>query len=318
MRRIARWTAFIALALLLLAIPLTGQRFLIYLAIQVLILALFSTGFNLLFGYTGLLSFGHAGFYAAGAYATGILLMRTSLSLLPGVMAGALFAGALGLAIGFFCVRRTRIYFSMLTLAAGMMIYALAFDWKSVTGGDDGLIGIPRSPLWLPGLGFVQVNALGSYYYFALATAAGGIWLIHRVVHSPFGLILQGIRENENRASFAGVAVRRYRLAAFVISCFISGLAGALVAPLENTVAPTAAHWTKSAQPVLATLLGGIHTFSGPMAGALAFYVIQEVIEQVTEYWLLWFGVVLLVLVLGFRGGLMGYLQAQARRRRIR
>ncbi|MEK6709589.1 MAG: branched-chain amino acid ABC transporter permease [Nitrospinota bacterium] len=318
MRRIARWAAFIALALLLLAVPLTGQRFLIYLAIQVLILSLFSTGFNLLFGYTGLLSFGHAGFYAAGAYATGILLMRTSLSLLPGVMAGALFAGALGLAIGFFCVRRTRIYFSMLTLAAGMMIYALAFDWKSVTGGDDGLIGIPRSPLWLPGLGFVQMNALGSYYYFALAAAGGGIWLIHRVVHSPFGLILQGIRENENRASFAGVAVRRYRLAAFVISCFISGLAGALVAPLENTVAPTAAHWTKSAQPVLATLLGGIHTFSGPMAGALAFYVIQEVIEQVTEYWLLWFGVVLLVLVLGFRGGLMGYLQEQAWRRRIR
>ena len=133
------------------------------------------------------------------------------------------------------------------------------------------------------------------------------------MVHSPFGLVLQGIRENENRAAFAGIPVRRYRLAAFALSSFISGLAGAMVAPLENTVAPTVAHWTKSAAPVLATLLGGIHTFAGPMVGALLFYLIQEFIERLTEYWLLGFGLVLLILVLGFRGGVVGYYEAHLR-----
>lgn len=308
-----RWAFGLAAAALLLCIPLTGERFHIYLTIQVLILALFAMGFNLLFGYTGLLSFGHAGFYAAGAYATGLLLMRTPLSLLPSLLGGALFAGALGAAIGFFCVRRTRIYFAMLTLAFGMMVYALAFDWKSMTGGDDGLIGIPRGVLWLPGLGTVKMNDLRAYYYLVLAITAAGVGVIHRVVHSPFGLVLQGIRENENRAAFAGVPVRRYRLAAFALSSFISGLAGAMVAPLENTVAPTAAHWTKSAAPVLATLLGGIHTFAGPMVGAVLFYLIQEFIERLTEYWLLGFGLVLLALVLGFRGGVVGYYEARIR-----
>jgi len=311
--RALRWTFCLAAAILLLCIPLTGERFYMYLAIQVLILALFAMGFNLLFGYTGLLSFGHAGFYAAGAYATGLLLMRTPLSLLPSILGGALVAGGLGVVIGFFCVRHTRIYFAMLTLAFGMMVYALAFDWKSVTGGDDGLIGIPRGSLWIPGMGAVKMNALWAYYYLVLAITAAGLGMIHRVVHSPFGLVLQGIRENENRAAFAGVPVRRYRLAAFALSSFISGLAGAMVAPLENTVAPTAAHWTKSAAPVLATLLGGIHTFAGPMVGAFLFYVIQEFIERMTEFWLLGFGLVLLVLVLGFRGGVVGYYEARIR-----
>jgi len=307
--RALQWILGLGLAIVLLGVPLTGERFYVYLAIQILVLSLFATGFNLLFGYTGLLSFGHAAFYASGAYATGLLLMHARLSLLPSVLGGALFAAALGLVVGFFCVRRTRIYFSMLTLAFGMMVYALAFDWRSVTGGDDGLIGIPRSPLWLPGLGALQMTALSAYYYFVLVMTAAGVWLVRRVVYSPFGLVLQGIRENENRASFAGIPVRRYRLAAFVTSCLISGLAGAMVAPLENTVAPTAAHWTKSAEPVLATLLGGIHSFAGPLVGALLFYLLQELIEQVTEYWLLWFGVVLLALVLGFRGGVVGYFQ---------
>ena len=308
-----RWIFWLTAAVLLLCIPLTGERFYIYLAIQVLVLALFAMGFNLLFGYTGLLSFGHAGFYAAGAYAAGLLLMRTPLSLLPSILGGALFAGALGAVIGFFCVRRTRIYFAMLSLAFGMMVYALAFDWRSVTGGDDGLIGIPRGALWLPGLGAVKMDALWAYYYLVLAITAAGVGVIHRVVHSPFGLVLQGIRENENRAAFAGIPVRRYRLAAFALSSFISGLAGAMVAPLENTVAPTVAHWTKSAAPVLATLLGGIHTFAGPMVGALLFYLIQEFIERLTEYWLLGFGLVLLILVLGFRGGVVGYYEAHLR-----
>jgi branched-chain amino acid transport system permease protein len=278
--RTLKWVLGPGLAVLLLAIPMVGSPFHVYLA----------------------------------------MLIHTQLSLLPSVLAGALAAGIMGAVIGFFCVRLTHIYFAMLTLAFGMMVYALAFDWTPVTGGDDGLIGIPRGSLWVPGLGAVKMSAMGAYYYFVLALTAAGVGLLYRLVRSPFGLILQGVRENENRAAFAGIPVRRYRLAAFVVSALISGLAGAMAAPLENTVAPTDAHWTKSAQPVLASLLGGIHTFAGPMVGAFLFYLLQELIEQVTEFWLLWFGVVLLVLVLGFRGGVVGSFYAHilpALRRRL-
>ena len=304
--RVFQWLLGGAVAASLLVLPQFGSQFHVYLAIQVLILGLFALGFNLLFGYTGLLSFGHAAFYAAGAYATGLLLIHAKATLIPSVLGGALFAGALGVVIGFFCVRHTRIYFAMLTLAFGMMVYAIAFDWTAVTGGDDGLIGIPRGALAIPGVGTLKMGAVRTYYYFVLAVAALGVGAIYLIVHSPFGLILQAIRENENRAAFAGIPVRRYRLAAFVISALVSGLAGALVAPLENTVAPTEAHWTKSAQPVLATLLGGINTFFGPLVGSLLFYMLRELIERMTEYWLLGFGIVLLVLVLGFRGGVVG------------
>ncbi|MBI1724199.1 MAG: branched-chain amino acid ABC transporter permease [Candidatus Tectomicrobia bacterium] len=298
----------------LLLLPLVTPRFYPYLAMQVLILSLMALGFNLLFGYTGLLSFGHAAFYAAGAYGTGLLLKHTGVSLLPAVLGGAVAATLLAVVIGCFCVRHLAIYFAMLTLAFGMMIHSVVWKWRDVTGGDDGLIGIPRAALALPGLGSVPMVDQTAYYYFVLAVSLAAIVALRRVVRSPFGMVLQAIRENEERAAFAGFTVWRYRLGAFVLSGAYAGLAGAMLAPLENTVAPGVAHWTKSAEPVLATLLGGPYVFSGPIVGSVLFLLLKEAVVRVTQYWLLVFGVVLLALVLGFRGGFVGALVAWGRR----
>lgn len=302
--------ALLGLLLLgLVLLPIVGSRFIIYLTIHMMILSIFAVGFNLLLGYTGLLSFGHAGFYSTGAYCTGLILMHLSPSLLVGVLGGTLAAGILAVILGFLCVRHTAIYFAMLTLAFGMMIHSLAWQWVSVTGGDDGLIGIPRAPLGIPGLFHIGMRSMGAYYYFVLAVAVLVIYALWRVVRSPFGLILQGIRENENRTAFAGISVRKYRFWAFVISGLVAGVAGSLLAPLENTVGPDTAHWTTSAEPVMVTLLGGVFVFAGPIAGSVLFITIKELIVRVTEYWMIWFGGILLVLVLGFRGGVLGFFQ---------
>ena len=297
-----------ALLLFLVLLPLFSGRYLPYMVVQILILAVFAMGFNLLLGYTGLLSFGQAGFFAIGAYGCAkVLLVVPSLPL--GVAAGVL-AGALGSALlGVLCVRHTRIYFSMLTLSFGMMVYSLAWKWREVTGGDDGLVGIPRAPVGIPGLLEISMSPMTHYYYFVLVVCTAAILLLHRVVRSPFGLILKGIRDSENRASFAGIPVRRYKLMAFIIAGAYAALAGSLVPPLENTVTPPLAHWTHSAEPVMVTLLGGIYSFSGPIVGAACFYVLKDLIVRFTQYWLICFGSIIVLLVLLFRGGLVMFFQ---------
>lgn len=288
-------------------LPVFGSRFVIYLAMHMMILSILAMGFNLLLGYTGLLSFGHAGFYATGAYCTGLILIHLSPSLLLGVFGGILGAGILAVILGVLCVRHTQIYFAMLTLAFGMMIHSLVWQWVSVTGGDDGLVGIPRAPLELPGILSISMKSMYDYYYFVLVVTIVAMFVLYRIVRSPFGLVLQGIRENENRTSFAGISVRRYRFFAFVISGLFAGLAGSLLAPLENTIGPDTAHWTMSAEPVMVTLLGGIYAFAGPIVGSVLFIAIKEIIVRFTEYWLIWFGAIILVMVLGFRGGVLGF-----------
>jgi len=294
-----------ALGLLILALfllPLIGGQYAQYLAIQVMILSLFALGFNILFGYSGLLSFGQAGFYAVGAYGCAKLLLLTP-SLLFGVIGGTLLAGAAALVLGVLCIRHTRIYFSMLTLAFGMMIFSIALKWRDFTGGDDGLVGIPRAPLTVPGLLSINMASMERYYYFVLVVALLAITVAYRLVNSPLGLTFQGIRDSETRMAFTGVPVRRYRLIAFVIAGLYAGLAGALLPPLENTVTPPIAHWTTSADPVLATLLGGIQAFAGPIVGAFLLFIIKDIIVRFTEYWLIWLGIIVVVLVMGFRGG---------------
>lgn len=311
-----REAAVVAAGLVLvLVLPAFAGRFQQYLALNVLLLALFALSFNMLFGMTGLLSFGHAAFYAAGAYVTGLLLRSDTVSLLPAVLAGALAAALLAAAIGVFCVRHTHVYFSMLTLAFGMMVYAVVWKWTDVTGGDDGLIGIPRGPLALGGLRVTDLNPLPAYFRFAGLVVVLATYALYRVSASPFGLVLRGIRENGVRVEFAGVPVRRYVLLAFVLAGLFAGLAGALVAPLEQTVGPASAHWTKSAEPVMATLIGGPFAFAGPIVGAIVYVGLKEVIVRYTTYWLLVFGAGLLAIVMTFRGGLLGELGEAWRRR---
>lgn len=312
-----RWSRLLVagVVIALLALPQVGGRFWQYLTLNILLLSLFSLSFNLLFGMTGLLSFGQAAFYATGAYATALLLRTEVIPLLPSVIMGTVVAALLAALIGFFCVRHTHVYFAMLTLAFGMMVYAIVWKWTPVTGGDDGLIGIPRGSLSIPGLFTIRMGPLAHYYYFLTVLALLGIYALYRISRSPFGLVLNGMRENAGRVEFAGIPMRRYLWWAFTIAGSFAGLAGSLMAPLESTVAPASAHWAKSAEPVMASLIGGPFTFAGPIVGSLIYIGLKEVIVRFTQYWLLIFGTGLLALVLGFRGGVVGFLLQRFARR---
>ncbi|RLB75786.1 MAG: branched-chain amino acid ABC transporter permease, partial [Deltaproteobacteria bacterium] len=252
-----------------------------------------------------------AGFYAAGGYAAGLILLHMTSELPVAIFCGAVIGGLFALVVGYFCVKRTRIYFSMLTLAFGMLIYFICYKWKSLTGGTESLGGIPRGKLF----GVIDMFPLAHYYFFVFVVTLLSIYCIYRIVNSPFGLIRQGIRDNEKRIRFAGIGVKRYQLYIFTISGFFSGLAGGLYACLESTMFPTVANWQSSAEPIMVTLVGGIKSFYGPLVGSVLFIVIKEIVVRFTEEWLLVFGVILLVLLIGFRGGVAGFFDERFRKR---
>jgi branched-chain amino acid transport system permease protein len=302
----------------LVALGLLGDRFLLYITMRIMILAIFALGFDILFGRTGLLSFGHGAFYAGGAYGVALCYMHLAKDPLVCLLAGILLATGLALVIGFFCVRHSEIYFAMLTLAFGMMVFSLIWNLRELTGGDDGLVGIGRRAINL-GLFEIPLRKEGQFYFLVLACFAGSIWAAHRIRTSPFGLILAGIRENDRRTEFAGVNIRNYRLAAFVVSGAIAGLAGGLGVLLESNATPHIAHWSHSSDPVLVGLIGGLNTLAGPLVGSLVFVGLKEVVMRFTTHWMLVFGLVLLVMILGFRGGVVGTLvQRLAGRREVR
>ncbi|HEY5678385.1 MAG TPA: branched-chain amino acid ABC transporter permease [Myxococcales bacterium] len=310
----ARTTAGALLALAVLLVPVFAGPFLRYLVLNMLLLALLALSFNLLFGTTGLLSFGQGAFYSGGAYAAALSL-RAGVPLLWSILLGAVAAAVLAAILGAFCVRHTRIYFSMLTLAFGMLVYAVVWKWTDVTGGDDGLIGIPRGQLGLPGPLDVNLDSPVRYYLFAAVLVLISMGVLHRLSASPLGLSLRSIRENAERAEFSGIRVRRTIYIAFVSAGLFAGLSGALLAPLEQTVSPSTAHWTKSAEPVMATLIGGPYSFLGPILGAVIYLGLKEIIVRFTEYWLLVFGLVLLGCVLTFRSGIVGAVEDLMARR---
>ncbi len=293
------------LILLLVLIGMYTDRFTLYLASRVMILSIFALGYNLLLGRTGLLSFGHGAFYAAGAYGLSLFSLHVNTHPLAGIFVGVASACLLALVIGFFCVRHTEIYFAMLTLAFGMMVFSLIWNLRGITGGDDGLYGIARDPISL-GFFSLPINKPQSFYFLILCFLVLSIVLIYRIRNSPFGLVLSGIRENDRRVEFAGVNLKNYRLGAFIISGTFAGLAGTLGALLERTANPYGAHWSHSAEPVLVSLIGGIQTFSGPIVGSAIFIVLREVIERFTQNWMLWFAIILLIIIMGFRGGVVG------------
>ncbi len=303
-----------AVLALLCAVPFLAGKFTVYLAMRIMLLGILAVGYNLLLGQTGLLSFGHGAFYAAGAYGLGIFGLHVSSHPLLGVAAGIGTAVLLAVVIGFLCVRHTEIYFAMLTLACGMMVFSFVWSAREITGGDDGLIGILRAPVSFFGLFRFPIGKDEQFYFFVLVFFALSVWAAHRIRRSPFGLALAGIRENARRSEFAGVPVRRYRLAVFVVSGAFAGLAGALEALLESNARPFMAHWTHSAEPVLVSLLGGLSSLLGPLVGSAIFVAMREVIQRFTENWMLGFGIVLLVIIMGFRGGVVGTLSGLLRK----
>lgn len=279
------------------------------LATQILVYGLFALGFNLLFGYAGLLSFGHAAFWGLGAYGAGIVLAKLGWTSLWGALAvGMLAAGLGGAFVGFFALRRRGIYFAMLTLAFAQLFYFIAFHLADLTGGDDGLRGIPQLPLGLFGWSIPLKTPL-AFHYFALAWAALAVAGLQRVLRSPFGAVLAAIRENRDRASACGYDVRRARLLAFVFSAVITGLAGSLDALRLNVVPVEALFWSTSGQVVIMTLLGGAGTFFGPFVGAATFLVLADRLSLVmTDSWPIVTGTVFMAFVLFLPKGIWGTL----------
>ncbi|PYM18433.1 MAG: branched-chain amino acid ABC transporter permease [Candidatus Rokuibacteriota bacterium] len=276
------------------------------LATQVLVYGLFALGFNLLYGYTGLLSFGHAAYWGLGAYGTGIALAKLKLGSLWLAIAMGLASAVIGGAVvGFFCLRRRGIYFAMLTLAFSQVFYFAAFHLADITGGDDGLRGIPQLALGLFGYQVSLASPL-AFYYFALAWVALAVAGLKRVLDSPFGAVLLAIRENSDRASACGYDVNRVKLVSFVFSALITGLAGSLDA-LRLTVVPVESlYWSTSGQPVIMTLLGGAGTFFGPFVGAATFLVLADRLSLFIEWWQLVVGLVFMAFVLFLPRGIWG------------
>jgi branched-chain amino acid transport system permease protein len=301
-------------------VPALGSRFYTFLANDVIIWALFATSLNLLVGYTGLVSFGHAAYFGIGAYTTGLLMKKVGVPFLLAFPAAGILAGLCALLFGFFCVRLTRIYFAMLTLAFAQIVWAICFKWNEVTGGEQGMPEIPypsfdwvdRVATALPFLGGYRTS---DYFYFTSLILVGVcLALLRRIVHSPFGRMLTTIRENAERAEFIGVNVHRYELAAFVLAGAFAGLAGGIFGIFNRGVFPDFAYWTKSSEVLIMTLLGGMGMFYGPAVGALVLLWLNQQIVSYTEYWPLVLGVILVLLLFVFPGGIAGALSDLWRR----
>lgn len=309
MRRVGEWVArypilsfFAAFLVFPFLVPYQA------LATQVLIYGLYALGFNLLYGYTGLLSFGHAAYFGLGAYGTGVALAKLKVaSLWGGLAIGLLTAGAGAAIVGFLCLRRRGIYFALLTLAFAQLLYFIGFHLADVTGGDDGLRGIPSLPLRLPGL-TISLDSPLALYYFCLALVGLALAGLKRILESPFGAVLQAIRENTDRAAACGYDVNRVKHLSFVFSGLFAGLAGALSAVYLRIVPIESLYWTTSGQAVIMTLLGGAGTFFGPFVGAAVFLVLEDILSVFTESWPLIIGAIFMGFVLFLPKGIWGTL----------
>jgi branched-chain amino acid transport system permease protein len=298
----------IAGAVLLAAFPLIAPPYYVSLLIPFFAYAIALLGFNLLFGYTGLLSFGHAMFLGIGAYGAAIVagtygIRQFELVLLIVILAAMLIA----LPIGLLCVRYVGIFFGMLTLAFGMLFYSFLFKFYHLTGGDSGM-RVPR--MNIAGMAFDSYNKIellaGPFYYYCLVLLILAALLMWRIVHSPFGLHLQAIRDNARKAEYLGVQVHRMRLAAFVISAAFGSAGGAILGFRIGLADPELVNWVHSGHLVFMTVLGGFANFFGPIVGALALTVLQDQLQSLTQYWRFVLGAILALVVIGLPGGIMG------------
>jgi branched-chain amino acid transport system permease protein len=279
---------------------------------KLLCFALFASAFNLLLGYTGLLSFGHAAFFGGASYITGYLVKDSGLTPELGVLGGTLFAALLGYLVGSLAIRRQGIYFAMVTLALAQIVYFIALK-APFTGGEDGLQGIPRGNLF----GIIDLNQVYTIsgdpvalnlYYFIFALFCLGFWIIYRTINSPFGQVLKAIRENEPRAVSLGYKVERFKLMAFVISAALAGMAGSMKSLVFQLASLTDVSWHTSGEVVLMTLLGGVGTVLGPLVGAFTVVTLQTELTSVGSWITVIIGVTFVICVLLFRRGLVGEL----------
>lgn len=303
--------AAVVLAVLFL-VPVFAGTYQTQLLTYGLTFAIAALGFNLLLGYTGLLSFGHSAYFGAGAYAVALMLRYlgvTSMELF--LLGGILFSAALAALFGVVCVRHTKIFFAILTLALSQVLWTLAYKFFWITGGTDGL-RVPFAKLTLLGgaIDFTGADTftkfINAYYYYVLVVFCVCVAVMWLIVHSPFGKTLQAIRDNETRARFLGVRIWRYRLLAFVVSGIFTGLAGILWVPLNGLTTPDVLYWPQSGKIVFFAVLGGFRNFLGPVVGAVTFNYLEVYAIASTEYWQITLGVILIVLVTFLPAGIVG------------
>ena len=305
MLRYARHPIFLILALFFVAplsvVPLGGMS----LTIEVMIWATFAMGYNILLGYTGLPSFGHGLFFGVGAYLCGIvqknILASGLASLLGSVVGCAVIAGVLGL----FVAKKRGIYFALLSIAFTQMFFFICFQWDSVTGGENGLMGIERFPF----LG-IPINGDLSFYYFIFAILGISILLLWRLVHSPLGAVLYAIKQNEVRAKYLGYNTWLYKWLSWVISASFAGLAGGLYAMLTHGAFADPIHWARSGDVVMMVIIGGgLTNFFGPVLGAFIFIALRDIFSTITEHWYLFYGLLIVFIILFLPEGILGYLR---------
>ncbi|NIR45275.1 MAG: branched-chain amino acid ABC transporter permease [Gammaproteobacteria bacterium] len=299
-------------ALILALVPQVADPYQTQLLTYGLVFAIAALGFNLLLGYSGLLSFGHSAYFGMGAYTVGFIVRDLGVASMElAIVGGVLGTVLISALFGYVCVRHTRIFFAILTLALSQVLWSLAFKFFWITGGTDG-IRVPQLAL-LGGLvdfsgSGSYLRFISSYYYYVLVLFLVSVMVMWVIVQSPFGKTLQAIRDNETRARFLGIRIRRYRWFAFLISGTFTGLAGALWVPLNGLTTPDVLWWPFSGEIVFMTVLGGFRSFAGPIVGAMVFNFLKAYAVASTEFWQMLLGVVLIALVLALPGGIVGML----------
>ncbi len=300
-----------AIAMLMLLLPYAVSSYYLGLASKILIFALFAMSLDLLLGYSGLASLGHAAFFGVSAYTVGLLTLRAGASAWLALTTGLLAAGVTGALFGLLALRTRGSYFLMITLALAQVLWGIASGWRSMTGGDDGLPNIPRPDLGLPW----SLADTTPFYYFVLLIVAAAAAILARIVRSPFGYALRGIRESESRMSALGYNVWRYKYVAFVLGGLFAGLAGCLYVYLNRFVSPDYVHVVRSAEVLLMVILGGAGTLVGPAIGAGLIILFENVVSTYTERWLMALGVVYVLVTLFAPRGIVGLVQEYWRRK---
>jgi branched-chain amino acid transport system permease protein len=296
----AKILAAIVVIILLILAPLAIKGYWMHLLTEIVILSLFATSLNLIMGYGGMISFGHAGFFGLGLYISAGML-KYGMPLPVSLLTGAIAASVAGVLIGLFCVRLRAFYFAILTLAFGQLIWAVTFKWYAVTGGEDGIVGI-NLPVWL--------SNPTNLYLLIMAIAVVCIVAIYWIVNSPFGRLLSAIRENSERTESIGINVNRHRFVAFVISTFFAGIAGGLHCLLAKAAFPDLVEWSKSGEVLLTCVLGGMYTFVGPMVGAVLMVMLHSMVAVFfVERWPLVLGAIFVLVALFIPQGIVGLIE---------
>jgi len=291
--------ALAALALL----PWVLARHQLSILVDLLIFGLFAMSLDLIMGYTGMVSFGHAAYFGLGAYGSALVLIHFEPPIPVALLAGALLAGVVAAPVGWFSTRATGIYFAMLTLAFAQLLYTVAYKWRDLTGGSDGIAGVPKTTLFWGGPSLAERR---TFYYLVAVIVVLSLLACRALVRSPFGRALQAIRENEHRFVSLGRDSRPFKLVVFVIAAAFAGLAGALFAPFRGFASPEVMFWVLSGQGLMMVITGGIGTLVGPLIGAMVFLLVQEILSSYTEHWMIFTGAVFVLIVIFLPGGVVG------------